>query len=161
MNAKQMRMTRTAIAKTFAIAALAALGLGVAPNVAAADKGCSVASLNGSFAYRGTGTIVSPAEMAGPIANVMVETFNGAGNATATGVLTQNGSAFPVTATGSYTVNNDCTGNLTIHYSLGFDSTFYFVMDDTLSELQIICLDQGVELAAVAKLQFSIGDWRQ
>jgi hypothetical protein len=152
---------RTATASTFAIATLAALALGMTPIAQAADKGCNAGSLKGSYAYSGTGTIVSPAEIAGPLVNVMVETFDGAGNLTATGMLTQNGSAAPVTAKGTYTVNNDCTGSMTVHYSLGFDSTFYFVMDDSLSELQIICLDAGVELAAVAKLQFPVGDWRQ
>jgi hypothetical protein len=146
--------------KTIAAAALA-LALGAAPAAMAADKGCTSSSLTGGYAYKGTGTIVSPAAIAGPIDNVMVETFDGIGGLTATGYLAQNGSTSAVTATGKYSVNNDCTGTFTITYSLGFDSTFYFVMDNTLAELQIICLDAGVVLDGVARMQFSIGDWRQ
>ncbi len=104
---------------------------------------------------------MSPAEIAGPVDNVMVENFDGIDSLTATGYTTKNGSTSAVTATGKYSVNNDCTGTITITYSLGFDSTFYFVMDNTLSELQIICLDAGVVLDGVARTQFSIGDWRQ
>ena len=146
--------------KTIAAAALA-LALGAAPAAMAGNKGCTSSSLTGSYAYKGTGTIVSPPEIAGPVDNVMVETFDGIGGLTAAGYLAQNGSTSAVTATGKYSVNNDCTGTFTITYSLGFDSTFYFVMDDTLSELQIICLDAGVVLDGVARRQFSIGDWRQ
>ena len=41
MNAKEMIMKRSTIAKTFTIAAVTALALGMAPTAKADDKGCS------------------------------------------------------------------------------------------------------------------------
>ncbi len=47
--------------KTFAIAAISALALCVAPAAKADDKGCSNTTLQGSFSFIGTGFFVSPA----------------------------------------------------------------------------------------------------
>ena len=60
MNAKQMIMKRSTIAKTFTIAAVTALALGLAPTAKADDKGCSNATLKGTFAYTASGFITSP-----------------------------------------------------------------------------------------------------
>ena len=67
-------MKRSTIAKTFTIAAVSALALGTAPTMSAADKGCSNASLQGTFAYTGTGFTA-----AGPFAEVGTQTFDGKG----------------------------------------------------------------------------------
>ena len=138
----------------------ATLACGIA-SAATVNKGCSNASLKGTFAYKGIGTIVSPAEVAGPIANVIALTFDGANGITGAGALSQNGAILPMTVTGTYSTNADCTGTYTLQYSLGFSSTFLFVMDDSGAELQIICMDSGVVLAGVARRQFPVGDWRQ
>ncbi len=85
MNAKEMIMKRSTIAKTFTIAAVTALALGVAPTAKADDKGCSNASLKGTFAYTATGFITAPPAMAGPFGGVGTQTFDGKGGTTATG----------------------------------------------------------------------------
>ena len=153
-------MKRSTIAKAFTIAAVTALALGIAPTAKA--QGCSGLSLNGTFAYKGTGTIVSPAAMAGPIDEVGTLTFNGSDIVTGAGVINQGGTAIPVTKTGTYTVNPDCTGTITVQYSLGFTSQFFFVIDSIEavgiqyvrgSELQILCEDAGVVLDGIARRQ--------
>jgi len=158
MNAKEMIMKRSTIAKTFTIAALTALALGIAPNAKA--QSCSILSLHGTFAYKGTGNIVSPADFAGPIDEVGTLTFNGNGVVTGAGVLNQGGTASPVSKTGTYTVNPDCTGTFTVNYSLGFASQFFFVIDSIEpvglaylkgDELQILCEDAGVVLDGIAR----------
>ena len=114
MNAKEMIMKRSTIAKTFTIAAVTALALGIAPTAKADDKGCSNATLKGTFAYTASGFITAPPAMAGPFAGVGTQTFDGNGGTTATATLSQNGNILPVTITGTYTVNPDCTGTFTI-----------------------------------------------
>jgi|HubBroStandDraft_1064217.scaffolds.fasta_scaffold03331_8 hypothetical protein len=47
------------IAKTFAIVAVIALGLGITPTATAQNRGCSEATLKGIFAYTSTGYIVT------------------------------------------------------------------------------------------------------
>jgi len=54
MNAKDRIMKRSTIAKTFTIAAVTALALGLAPTAKAADKGCTNATLQGTFSQKGT-----------------------------------------------------------------------------------------------------------
>lgn len=168
MNTKEMIMKRT-LAKTFTIAALTALALGIGPTAKADDQGCRNATLNGTFSYKGTGTIVSPAALAGPIDEVGTLTFNGNGVVTGAGVLNQGGTSTPETKTGTYTVNPDCTGTFTVQYSLGFSSQFFFVIDSSQmvgvayvrgTELQILCEDAGVVLDGIARSLFAVGGSR-
>src|SRR5450432_4246823 len=108
MNTKEMIMKRNTIAKTFTIAAVAALALAIAPTAKADDKGCSNASLQGTFAFTSTGVITAPPAFAGPVSEVGTQTFDGRGNSTAVATLSQNGNILQVTITGTYTVNPDC-----------------------------------------------------
>jgi len=107
-------MKRSIIAKTLTIAAVTALTLSIAPAATAAGRGCSNATLQGTFAFNGTGFIVSPAAVAGPFADVNTLTFDENGAATGTGIVSQNGNIVPVTETGTYQVNPDCTGTYTV-----------------------------------------------
>ena len=113
MNAKEMIMKRSTIAKTFAIAAVTALALGIAPTAKADDKGCSNATLKGTFAHTASGFVMAPPAMAGPVAGAGTDTFDGNGGITTTAIVSLNGNIVPVTATGTYTVNPDCTGTYT------------------------------------------------
>ena len=61
-------MKRSTIAKTFTIAAVAALALGVAPTAKAQDKACSKATLKGTYTHIATGFFTSPGSMATPFA---------------------------------------------------------------------------------------------
>jgi len=87
MNAKEMIM-KCNIARTFTMAAVTALALAVAPTAKAQGLGCSNASLQGTFAFKGVGFIVSPASMAGPLADVNTLTFDGNGTVTAASGIT-------------------------------------------------------------------------
>jgi hypothetical protein len=99
------------IARTFVIAGLMALALGSAPDAKAENKGCSNATLKGSFAYSMTGFITAPAAPAGPFAEVGTQTFDGKGNTTATAMLSQNnGNIIPVTITGTFEIQPDPHG---------------------------------------------------
>jgi hypothetical protein len=151
-------------AKTFTIAALAALALSVAPAAKAADRGCSNASLQGSFADKDTGFIYPAANAAPvPFAGVNVETFDGNGNITGGGFASVGGGgAQHQTYTGTYKVNPDCTGTYSITLSpSGMQAHAFFVIDHSLNNLQIVITDPGTVITCVARRQFPVGDWRQ
>jgi hypothetical protein len=166
-------MKRSIIARTFTIAALNALALGIAPTANAHEKGCSNATLTGTFAHKSTGFITAPAALAGPLAHVSTITFNGKGAFTATGIVSQNGNIIdPVTETGTYTVNPDCTGTYTSQLSpLGITAHVFFVIDDSGNEFQLIETDPGTVLTGVSRRQFPVvrrreepdpgDDWRE
>jgi hypothetical protein len=155
-------MKRSTIAKTFAITAVTALALSVAPAANAADKGCNVATLLGTFAYSSNGSIASPAEIAGPFVEVGTQAFDGNGGTTGTAMFSQNGNILQITVTGTYTVNSDCTGTFTLQVSpIAVTVHVYFVLDNTNSGFQAIETDSGLVITRTAQRQFPVGDWRQ
>ena len=95
-------MKCSTIGKTFAIAAIAALALGIAPAAKVDNKGCSNATLKGTFVHTASGFETAPSSMAGPLVGVGTDTFDGNGGVTTTATLSINGNIVPVTATGTY-----------------------------------------------------------
>ena len=64
-------MRRTIMRNMFAVTLTTALAVGVAPTARAAEKGCSNATLTGTFAYTNTGfftAAAAPPSQAGPAA---------------------------------------------------------------------------------------------
>ena len=149
-------MKRSTIGKTFVIAAAAALALSVGPAAKADNKGCSNATLKGTFVHTASGFVTAPPSMAGPLAGTGTDTFDGNGGFTTTATLSINGNIVPVTATGTYTVNPDCTGTYKIPLT-----TLVFVIGDNGNQIDAICADPGVVLHHVFRRQFPVGDWRQ
>lgn len=155
-------MKRNTILNTLTLAAIAAFALAVTPMAKADDKGCSIASLKGTFAYTGAGFITAPPAFAGPFMEVGTQIFDGKGGTTATAMASQNGNIIPMTATGTYTVNSDCTGTLTLQVApLGITVHVYFVLDSNLAEFQAIETDSGLAITRNGKRQFPQGDPRQ
>ncbi len=154
----------------FLVAAVTALALGISPTADAADKGCSNASLRGTFAYTSTGFITAAsAGPVGPLAEVGTQTFDGNGKTTATATLTANGTIFQLTITGTYTVNPDCTGTFSLQATFPPASGIgtvpvdvFFVLDNTNTEFQAMETDPGLVITRIGRLQFpAVGDWRQ
>lgn len=133
--------------------------LGIAPKARAwEEKECSNATLQGSFGYTSTGTLLDtyvPPPFAGPFGEVGRQTFDGKGNTKATATLSANGNIQQVTIEGTYKVNSDCTGSMTLNVS-PLDATVhaYFVIDDDGTELRAIGTDSGVIETRVYKKQF-------
>ena len=148
-------MKCSTIAKTFTIAAVTALALSVAPTARADDKGCSVASLQGTFAYTGTGFNVTPAGAAAPFAEVGTQTFDGKGATTTTFTASANGNIFQITFTGTYTVNPDCTGTMTLLTPAPNPTvTLFFAMADNLNEFHAIETLPGVVVTRIGRRLF-------
>ena len=142
-----------------AVTVATALALGIAPVAQAADKGCSNTTLLGTFAYRITGFITAPPAEAGPFASVGTQIFDGKGGTTATAWISQNGNIVPVTIKGTYMVNPDCTGSITLQISpVGLTTHSFFVIDDSGAEFQAMQTDPGVVVTIIARRQFPVGD---
>jgi len=111
-------------------------------------KECSNANLRGSFGYTGIGTLLDsyvPPPLAGPFAEVGRQTFDGKGNTDATATLSANGNIVKVTIAGTYTVNPDCTGTMTLNVSpLGAIVHADLVIGGDGAELRAIVTDSGV-----------------
>lgn len=81
-------------------------------------KPCSVRTLRGSYGYLMKGTNLNWLQLpSGPVAIVGVANYDGAGNVTTTATSIMNGLLVPVNQTGTYTVNEDCTG--VVNFPLG------------------------------------------
>jgi len=140
------------VAKSFTLTAVAALTLSFSPTAKADDKGCSNASLQGTYGYTSIGTITAPPDIAGPVAEVGTQTFDGRGNTTATATLSSNGTLFPLTITGTYTVNPDCTGTFTLQVApFGITVDVLFVIDDGWNEFRAIETDAGFVITRVGR----------
>jgi hypothetical protein len=145
-------MKRSIIANTFTMAAVTALALALASTAKADNKGCSNATLRGSYAQTGSGVITAPPDQAGPFANVGTLTFDGNGGLTGALVVSSNGSSSQATETGTYTVNSDCTGTYTVQIApFGITSQASFAIDTNGDELEIIVTDPGSVITCVAK----------
>ena len=146
-------MKRTTVTKTLAIAALTALGLVTAPMAKAESKGCSNATLKGTYAHTASGFELAPPAIAGPVAGVGTDTFDGNGNVTTVATISLNGNIVSAKATGTYTVNPDCTGTYTIPAT-----RITFVIIDGGNEIRGICIDPGVVLSHTWRRLFPASD---
>jgi hypothetical protein len=145
-------MKRSTIRTTFTMAAVTALALVLSSTAKADGKGCSNATLRGSYAQTGSGVITAPPDQAGPFANVGTLFFDGNGGLTGTLVVSSNGSSASSTETGTYTVNSDCTGTYTVQIAaFGITSQAFFAIDSNGDELEIIVTDPGSVITCVAK----------
>lgn len=154
-------MRLKAVTDTFAIAAIATIALGTALPANADNKGCSTGTLKGAFAYTATGSLVAAPAPVGPYAETGTQTFDGKGGITAVGMLSANGNVAPVTNTGTYTVNPDCTGTFTLQIAPGIASRFYFVLAASGNVFQALCLDPVAVITRIGRRQYPAGDWRE
>jgi hypothetical protein len=147
-------MRRTIIAKTLAATAAMTLTVSIASTAQAHDRECTDATLKGTFAYTNTGFLTDPPPLAGPFAGVGTQTLDGNGATTATAWVSQNGNVLLVTLTGTYTVNPDCTGTLTLDISpVGITAHAFFVIENDGAEFRAINIDPGQVVTTVARRQ--------
>jgi hypothetical protein len=153
-------MKRTIAPPTLVIAFATIFVLGILPRAQAGEhRGCTDASLQGSFGFTSTGTLLNlPAPSAGPFAEIGRQTFDGRGGTDATATLSANGNIRRVTVQGTYIVNSDCTGSMTLYISpFGTTATLDFVIDDDGAELRAIVTGAGAIESRVYKKQFPRG----
>jgi hypothetical protein len=161
-------MKRTIAPTALVIVFATVFVLGILPRVQAGEqlgaqagerRGCSNKSLRGSFGFTSVGTqLALPAPFAGPFTEIGRQTFDGRGTTDGTATLSGNGNIRNVTFDGTYAVNPDCTGSMTL-FVLPFGSTVNldFVIDDDGAELRAIVLSAGAVESRVYREQFSRG----
>ena len=112
-------MKRTFALMTLVMVFATVFVLGILPKAQAGEhRGCSNASLQGSFGFTSAGTLLAlPPPFAGAFAEIGWQIFDGRGNTDATATLSANGNVNRVTAQGTYRVNRDCTGSMTLFVS--------------------------------------------
>ena len=152
MNAKKTIMKRSMIAKALTIAAVTVLG--VAPAAKAEDKGCSNVLMQGTFVFTGTGSIAPPSPAAGPFVEVGTQTFDGKGGTTFAATASQNGNIREMSGTGTYTVNPDCTGTMTLQVSPTLAVQIFFAILDWGNEFHAIETNPGLVITRIARRMF-------
>lgn len=152
MTAPQLR--RMLLVTLFAFFALAAIPKGNAQT-------CSDQSLNGSYGYTVTGTIVQNTGpfLAGPFVAAGRISFNGKGGVSTVRSLNDDGVVLQNdTGTGTYTVNPDCTGSFNISVGPPGDQielTLSIVLDDR-DQVRGVVTTPNVVLAFDARKQLPI-----
>lgn len=109
---------------------------------------CSRRTMEGTHGYSYNGTVFG----AGSIAAVGPITFDGEGHLSATYTVSLNGKPFEGAFTGTYTVDADCTGSVTLHLPLlGLTSKGNFVIVNQGRETFFTGTDPGVTITGVTK----------
>ena len=114
----------------------------------ARHRRCSLRTMEGTHGYSYSGTVFG----AGLIAAAGPITFDGEGNLSATYSVSLNGKPFEGAFTGTYTVDADCTGTVTLHLPLlGLTSKGSFVIVNQGRETFFTGTDPGVTITGVTK----------
>lgn len=102
---------------------------------------CSLASLQGNYGFTITGQILS-GPTAGLVSGVALTTFNGNGGLTQVDHVLHNGQVPPEAwrnATGSYTMNSNCTGTMQLVFTDGSPTlNLYIVLDAGRWEIRTV-----------------------
>ena len=127
------------ISKSLRIVSLALLLAALAPAVHAKNKitqPCSLSTLNGYYAMQGQGTVVvySWPTPPFPLAEVARDFFDGNGNFMGRFVANGDGSIVEGWAPGTYTVNADCSGAISLWKGAVIES-FVVLADGSLREI--------------------------
>jgi hypothetical protein len=130
---------------SFALVALTLVGS--TAQAQGASHRCSVNNLRGQYGFKIDGGGVAP----GParFAAVGTQTFDGAGNFSATNYISVDGVVGLYSFSGTYTVNSDCTGVGTAHFPGGATSSMYFVLVQSEKQFYTISLDPGSIMTGV------------
>jgi hypothetical protein len=118
--------------------------------------GCSVARLKGSYGFTTTGSILAFGPV-GLVADVGVLAFDGFGGVYQTETLSLNGDISKRSGQGIYSVDRDCTGDMSITVPLPTGETTTltsdFVIVDEGKEIRFIVTGRGRVLTTVARRQ--------
>jgi hypothetical protein len=148
-----MKQMGTPLSMVFTLA----LALSLVPSANAGVDECSVSTLIGSFGVATSGSIVAFGPV-GLVAEVGVIKFDGAGGVSQTTTVSLNGTIVPnrSSISGSYEVNADCTGDLSVLLpgpTGTITSTSHFVIVDHGKEVRLVNTGAGRVLLGNARKQ--------
>lgn len=114
---------------------------------------CGEHTLRGSYGTNISGTFFLSPTMPIPIASVGRLVFDGVGNVSGTDSNSFGGTFSRSAVTGTYTVEGDCTGTLTVTFPNGFVITNDIVIVDSGKEVSLIQTNPGAVVTGVLKRQ--------
>lgn len=142
------------------VAGLAALTGSKAFKLHANPQGCSTAILRGGYGAGTTGLINTSGnpndiriKTFAPFAEAAYFLFDGQGNLSGSSTVDFAGFVSPVTFTGTYTVNANCTGSLTVDAGSSGIVHRDLVIVDAGKEVEFVSTDPGVVIAGYMKKQ--------
>ena len=151
---------KRATALLLVMAGLAALSGNKAFKLHANPQACSTAILEGGYGAGTTGLINTsgnPNDIRirtfAPFAEAAHFLFDGHGNLSGSSTVDFAGFISPVTFTGTYTVNANCTGNLTVDAGSSGIVHRDLVIVDAGKEVEFVSTDPGVVIAGYMKKQ--------
>ena len=158
-------MKRNIARRTLVIVSVATLCMGLVLTVwhgstpkVSAQNGCTLATLIGGYGAATAGFINSSSNPNDitigtfvPFAEAVHFNFDGRGNVSGSSTADYGGQSFPVTFTGSYSVNPNCTGSAT--FNLGDDNLVHrnLVIVAEGKEVEFVSTDLGLVIAGSMK----------
>lgn len=115
----------------------------------AGDRKCDVSTLQGSYGFTESGSIVG----FGSYAAVGTLTSDAKGNFSGAFTESFNGAIASATLNGTYQVAPDCTGTATLHDSFGRTGNRAFVILADAAEINYLFTDPGFVATGIAKKQ--------
>lgn len=126
----------------------------------ATSRRCNLRTISGSYGSNITGTFFLPPPSGSsapptgvPLASVGRLVFDGIGTVSGTDTNSFGGTISVNNATGTYTVNDDCTGTLNVTFPNGFTITNNLVIVDGGKEFFVIQTNPGTVITGVFKRQ--------
>jgi hypothetical protein len=157
-----MNKKRYTTAVAFVLFAFGALG---SANAQSDSPSCNNKLIRGNYGVTIQGTKLQGPGPTGPQVGVAVSEYDGKGNFTQIDTVTINGEVVAdfthTPATGTYTVNSNCTGTFTINFTDGRPTvTTNFVVVDNGNEIDAVVTSAGgnqgvLATASVSKRRFS------
>jgi hypothetical protein len=143
---------------TAAIVIIAAVGCLAyqrrAPRIVRADAGCDATILNAAYGYSFSGFIIDNAGNLNLFSAAGRAVPDGQGGLSGKDTFSFDGSIVRGrTYTGTYTVNSDCTGSITLSDPTNVTINADFVITNNGNELQLVESDRGSNISGSAKRQ--------
>jgi hypothetical protein len=106
---------------------------------------CSNSTIQGSYAFTIHGTIFLPNGSTLLVDGIAKTTFDGKGNETQVDAVATNGMLTPGwrPGTGTYSVNPDCTGTLTVMFPGSPDLHVQFIVAQGGNTIHVVVIDPG------------------
>ena len=108
---------------------------------------CTNGTIQGRFAMKSDGVIVG----VGPFAAVGIITFDGFGSVTNAATTSTNGNISTGVGVSTYSVNDDCSGQMAISSVAGPPLTFNIAVADRGDEVQVVATRAPAVIAGVAR----------
>jgi hypothetical protein len=135
------------------LGAAVVVGNRMPPVVHAQTKACDASSLSGAYGYTLNGFAYDNQFNLYLVGAAGRVTADGNGNLTGADTLSFDGSVTKRQYTGTYTVNEDCTGTLTFATSGGSTTHADFVAVNNAKEVNLVQTDSGFTVTGVLKQQ--------